>query len=123
MILQLAKTNPKAGMTVVEMKGSIHTGPDCRQVEQEVETLLSSNHKFVIFDLSQVTHIDSAAIGSIVRCYSRLKSCGGFLRLAGCTGMLAASLKLTQLHKVLEIYPNVNAAAESYPPASPSPIE
>lgn len=123
MILQLSKTSPKEGLTVVEMKGSIHTGPDCRRVEHEVEALLSSNHKFVIFDLSQVTHIDSAAIGSIVRCFSRLKGSGGFLRLAGCTTMITDCLKLTQLHKVLEIYPNVSAASESFPPERPTPIQ
>jgi anti-anti-sigma factor len=114
-ILHLNKVVPKQGVTVLQMKGSIHTGPDCRRIEQETELLIGAKENFVIFDLSNVTHIDSAAIGSIVRCYSRLKSSGGYLRLAGCAGMIEASLKLTQLHKVLEIYPNVAAAAENYP--------
>jgi anti-sigma B factor antagonist len=115
-ILHLLKTNPKQGVTVLQMKGSIHTGPDCRRLEQETETLIGAKETFVIFDLTYVTHIDSAAIGSIVRCFSRLKSSGGYLRLAGCTGMIEASLKLTQLHKVLELHPTVAAAAENYPP-------
>jgi anti-anti-sigma factor len=114
-ILHVLKSSPKQGVTLLQMKGSIHTGPDCRRVEQETETLIVARETFVIFDLSGVTHIDSAAIGSIVRCFSRLKNSGGYLRLAGCTGMIEASLKLTQLHKVLEIYPNAAAAAENYP--------
>lgn len=120
MILQLNKVTPKQGVTVLQMKGSIHSGPDCRRVEHETELLISSKELFVIFDLSNVTHIDSAAIGSIVRCYSRLKSSGGFLRLAGCTGMIEASVRLTQLHKVLEMYPTATEAAENYP-LSPRP--
>jgi hypothetical protein len=36
--------------------------------------------------------------------------------MAGCTGMIEASIKLTQLHKVLELYPTAVAAAENYPP-------
>jgi len=116
-ILQLNKTAPKPGVTVVHMKGSIHSGPDCRRIEQEVEELMSARHNLVVFDLTEVTHIDSAAIGSIVRCFSRLKSSGGYLRLAGCTGMIESSIKLTQLHKVLEIYPTAAAAAENYPPS------
>lgn len=115
MILHLARTTPKQGVTVLQMKGSIHSGPDCRRVEQETETLISAKENFLIFDLSDVTHIDSAAIGSIVRCFSRLKSSGGYLRLAGCSGMIEASIKLTQLHKVLELYPTAAAAAENYP--------
>lgn len=118
MILNVLKTTPKQGVAILEMRGSIHSGPDCRQVEQETEALIGSKENFVIFDLSGVTHIDSAAIGSFVRCFSRLKSSGGYLRLAGCTGMIEASIKLTQLHKVLEIYPNTAAAAENYPCSS-----
>ena len=115
MILNLNKANPKQGVAVLHFKGSIHSGPDCRRVEQETETLIGAKETFVIFDLTEVTHIDSAAIGSIVRCFSRLKNSGGYLRLAGCTGMIEASIKLTQLHKVLEIYPTAAAAAENYP--------
>jgi hypothetical protein len=40
------------------------------------------------------------------------------LRLAGCTGMIESSIKLTQLHKVLELYPTAAAAAEHYPEKS-----
>jgi anti-anti-sigma factor len=114
-ILHVVKSVPKQGVTILQMKGSIHSGPDCRRVEQETETLIGAKENFVIFDLSDVTHIDSSAIGSIVRCFSRLKSSGGYLRLAGCTGMIEKSIKLTQLHKVLELYPTAAAAAENYP--------
>ena len=116
MILLLNKMYPKQGLAVLQMKGSIHSGPDCRRLEQETETLIGAKETFVIFDLSDVTHMDSSAIGSIVRCYSRLKSAGGGLRLAGCKGMIDASIKLTQLHKVLELYPTLSAAAENFPP-------
>jgi anti-anti-sigma factor len=118
-ILHLYKSSPKQGVTVIQMKGSIHTGQDCRRVEDETETLISAKEKFVIFDLTEVCHIDSAAIGSIVRCFSRLKASGGHLRLAGCTGMIEKSLKLTQLHKVLEMYPTAAAAAEHFPHKHP----
>ena len=116
MILILNKIYPKQGLAVLQMKGSIHSGPDCRRLEQETETLIGAKETFVIFDLSDVTHMDSSAIGSIVRCYSRLKGVGGVLRLAGCKGMIDASIKLTQLHKVLDLYPTLSAAAENFPP-------
>ena len=115
MILHFTKASPKPGVAVLHFRGSIHSGPDCRRVEQETEILIDAKETFVIFDLTHVTHIDSSAIGSIVRCFSRLKSSGGYLRLAGCSGMIASSIKLTQLHKVLELYPTAAAAAENYP--------
>ena len=117
MIVKLNKASPKQGVTVLQPTGSIHSGPDCRRLEQETDSLIAAvGRAFVILDLSDVSHMDSAAIGSIARCYSRLKVSGGFLRLAGCKGMVDASLRLTQLHKVLEIYPTASAAMENYPP-------
>jgi anti-anti-sigma factor len=114
-ILHFTKASPKPGVAVLHFRGSIHSGPDCRRVEQETEILIGAKETFVIFDLTHVTHIDSSAIGSIVRCFSRLKTSGGYLRLAGCSGMIESSIKLTQLHKVLELYPTAAAAAENYP--------
>ena len=118
MILLLNKTNPKQGVTVLQMKGSIHSGPDCRRVEQEVEQLIGANNRFVILDLAEVTHIDSAAIGSIVRCFAKMKDSGGKLYLAGCAGMIEASIKLTKLDKVLEMFPTAAAATEKCPSAN-----
>jgi len=100
------------GITVLEMKGSIHAGPDCKRVEDEVEHLTQGGHARVIFDFSHITHIDSAAIGMIVRCFSHVKKGGGILRLACATGMVDASLRMTQIHKVIGMYPTVAAAAE-----------
>lgn len=117
MILHITKANPKSGVTIVHLNGSVHCGPDCHRLEQETDRLVGSKDNFVVFDFAHVTHIDSAAIGTLVRCYSKLKNSGGFLRLSGCTGMIECSLKLAQLHKVLEIYPNNALAVENYPPA------
>jgi anti-anti-sigma factor len=113
-ILFLDKTSPKPGVDVVHIRGSIHAGPDCRRLEQEVEQLAGAKHRFVILDLADVTHIDSAAIGSIVRCLARMKDSGGNLCLAGCGGMIVSSLKLTRLDKVVEIFPTAAAAADKH---------
>lgn len=119
MILEIAKSELKDGIVLVTLRGSVHTGPDCRRIEQEVEQLLQNKQTRTIFDFAGVTHIDSAAIGVVVRCYSRLKNAGGALRLAGCNGMVVSSLKLTRVDKVIEIFPDAAAAAENFPAASP----
>ena len=118
MILLINKSTLKQGVVVLQMKGSIHSGPDCRRVEHEVEQLIGAKSHFVILDLTDVTHIDSAAIGSIVRCFTQVKNSGGRLYLAGCAGMIEASIKLTKLDKVLEMFPTAAAAAEKCAPAS-----
>jgi anti-anti-sigma factor len=119
LILEISKSELKDGITLLTLRGSIHTGPDCRRVEHEVEELLQSKQLRAILDFAGVTHIDSAAIGVIVRSYSRLKNAGGALRLAGCNGMVESSLKLTKVDKVIDLFPTAAAAAENFPAATP----
>src|SRR5580700_6532213 len=107
-ILEISRGQVKDGIAVLTLRGRIHTGPDCRRVEQEVEDLLRGNQTRAIFDLTGITHIDSAAIGTVVRCYSKLKTAGGMLRLAGCNGMIDSSLKLTKVDKVIGIFPTAS---------------
>lgn len=115
MILEISKSQLKDAIAVLVLRGSIHTGPDCRRVEHELEELLQAGKKRVIFDLAGITHIDSAAVGLVVRCYAKLKKSGGMLRLAGCNGMVEASLKLTKVDKVIGLFPDTATAAENFP--------
>ena len=114
MILHLSKHQLKPGVTVIELKGSIHAGTDCRRLELEVENLIAAKTALVIFDFSLITHIDSSAIGSLVRSYTQMKKSGGVLRLAGIKGMLEGTLKLTKVDKLIEVFPTAPAAAENF---------
>jgi anti-sigma B factor antagonist len=113
--MKIATKQVEPGIVVFEMAGRFLMGPDCQQVEREVEAHILRGEKSFIFDLSAVDHVDSAAVGQIVRSFSRLKKSGGTLRLAGARGMVDGALKLTQVHKVIEMYPTVQDAAKDFP--------
>jgi anti-anti-sigma factor len=68
----------------------------------------------VIFDMAGVTHADSAAIGAIVRGVSKLKNAGGGLRIAPAQPMIAYSLKLTKLDRLIEMFPSADQAAQGF---------
>lgn len=110
--VQITPREHKPGVAILEMKGSIHAGPDCHRVEHELDALLRGTKTHVIFDLTDVTHIDSAAVGTIVTCFSRLKRAGSALRLAGAHGMVEGTLKMTQVHRVIPMYATASDAAE-----------
>lgn len=112
--MELKKKEIKPGIVVVEMTGRITMGPECQLIEQELEQLLRKNEKRVIFDLSGISTIDSTGVGKIVRCFSQLKKSGATLRLAGVSGMLEGVFKITQVHKVIKMYPTTLDAAESF---------
>ncbi len=112
--VEIKRRESGPGIVVLEMNGSILMGPDCQRIEEELEQLLRQNETRVIFDLSGISKIDSTGVGKIVNCFSRLKKSGGSLRLAGLKGIVEHAFKLTQIHKVIGIYPTASDAAETF---------
>lgn len=113
--MKFAKKQIDPGIVVLEMTGRFVMGPDCQQIDREVDAHILRDEKSFIFDLSAVDHVDSAAVGQIVKSYSKLKKSGGTLRLAGVKGMVAGALTLTQVHKVIEMFPTAQEAAKDFP--------
>ena len=114
MILEFTKRAIQPGLIALAIKGNIHCGPECSRLEREVDGMIAARETRVILDMADVTHVDSAAIGAIVRCLVKLKSAGGGLRIAAAEPMINYSLKLTKVDKVVEIFPTVDQAAEGF---------
>jgi anti-anti-sigma factor len=121
MILVFTKRNLQPGVTALTIQGSIHCGPECARLEQEVDALIAAHETRVIFDLAGVTHADSAAIGALVRCLSKLKRAGGALRIAAAQTMINYSLKLTKVDQLIEMFPTVDQAAHGFSPSASVP--
>jgi anti-sigma B factor antagonist len=113
-ILHFTKRTLQPGVTVLAMEGSIHCGPECARLEREVDGMIAAQETRVIFDMAGVTHADSAAIGSIVKCLAKLKSAGGALRIAAVQPMIDYSLKLAKIDNLIEIFPTVELAAKAF---------
>ena len=112
----LIKTSEiKPGIVVLEMSGRVQMGNDCKRIEKEVDDHVARKEKFMIFDLTAVDHIDSAVVGQIVKSHSVLSRSGGALRLAGPHGMVESVLKMTQVDKVIPVYPTLLAASQDFP--------
>ncbi len=118
--LQIARKEIKPGIIVLEIEGAIHTGPASQKIEQHVEQSLGRSENRMIFDLSKVTFVDSGGLGAIVRCFSKLKKSGGSLRLTGVKGPVATVVKITQVDKLIEIFPTSVEAAENFLPEAKS---
>lgn len=104
----------KPGIKVLELSGPLQMGVECKQLELAFDQLIRENHTRVIVDLSRVTKLDSGGLGKLVNCFSRLKTAGGALRLAGVTGTIDGLLKLTHADHFLKSYPTALEAAESF---------
>jgi anti-sigma B factor antagonist len=122
-ILNLTKKTLQPGVVSLEIKGSMHTGPDCMRLMKEIDGFIAAKETRVIFDLGTLTHADSAAIGAMVRCLSNLKKAGGALRIAAAHPMIVHSLHLTKVDKLVEMFPTVESAAADFPLPGTSPAK
>jgi anti-sigma B factor antagonist len=121
MILQFLRHELGPGVATLEIKGNVHCGPECVRLEREVDALLKDQLTYIVFDLKSVTHMDSAAIGAIVRCHSKLKDAGGALRLCSAQPMIAHSLQITKVDRIIQVFADVKSAANGFHPAASTP--
>jgi anti-sigma B factor antagonist len=101
-------------ISIVELKGRIVLGKEAKGVEQKVSELLLEQARKIIFDLAGLTLIDSTGVGILVVCHGLIKKAGGKLHVAGANGSVKDTLKLTNVNKILKVYPSVEEAASGF---------
>jgi anti-sigma B factor antagonist len=114
MILTISRKQVDPGIVVLEMKGRIVLGSDAKTVEWTIDALLKESQMKVIFDLAGVNVLDSTGVGIVVMCYARMKKAGGALRIAGAAGMVDHTLRMTNIDKLMDLYPSAAEAAAGF---------
>jgi len=114
MILNVVQKTVEPDITVLALEGRLSLGRECQRVEDMVRQLKESGHKKLVFDLTQLNYSDSAGLGMMAMAAAMMRSAGGDLRLAAPVSRVVDALKLTQLDKILPIYPDLAAACQSF---------
>jgi anti-sigma B factor antagonist len=80
------------------------------EIEWAVDKLIEKGISKIIFDLTNVSRMDSSGIGIVVMACGKLKKAGGNLRLAGVQEKVRDVLVMTQIDKVVPMYDTAQAA-------------
>lgn len=93
------------GVAVLAADGRINlvTAPELRR---EVESVIGEGHTRVVLDLGAVEFIDSSGLGALVGGLKTARTAGGDLRLAAATEQVVSVLRLTNLDRILRVYPS-----------------
>ena len=121
--MEITRKEFNPGVVVLELKGPLQMGVECKRLELAMDDLLKEKQTRVVLDLSQLTKIDSDGVGRVVKSLSRLRMVGGTLHLAGVTGMVDTALKLTHVDRLVKIFPTAREASQNLsatPPPSPA---
>jgi anti-anti-sigma factor len=113
MTMQIAHQEVAPGKIVVTLSGRVMMGPASEQIVALVEELLRQGNRFVVFDLSGVTAIDSTGIGRFISSFNKLAAAGGEMRMAGATGHIFESFHVSLLDTVFSFYGGVEEALKA----------
>jgi len=113
-ILNLERKQIPPDIEVLGMSGRIVLGNNSRDVELKLAEILGENAKKIIFDISGITLVDSTGIGILVVCQGKIAKAGGTLHIAGATGFVDDTLKLTNVDKILHLFPTLADAAAGF---------
>ncbi len=82
------------------------------QIRTELDALVSSNEKDVVFDLSDVTFLDSSGIGAMVFTFKNLKIQGKSMQLVGISGQPERLIRLLRIDRVLNCNESLKALTD-----------
>jgi anti-sigma B factor antagonist len=111
MALEIAQKEISPDTVAVILTGKLMMGPAGEEIPGMVDQFLKQGKRTIIFDLSGVTVIDSTGIGRFIASYNKILAAGGDMRMAGATGHLLHSFKVSLLDQVFPFYPTVEEAA------------
>jgi anti-sigma B factor antagonist len=111
--MQIAERESGA-VTVLDLSGKITLGEDGNLLKDKLQSLLHQNKKNILFNLAQVSYVDSAGLGAIVSAYTTVTREGGTLKLANVTKKLQDLLSITKLLTVFETFDSEDEAVRSY---------
>jgi anti-anti-sigma factor len=114
MILSIEEKRIEPDVAVLELRGKLLMGNDSKRLEWRIEELLRNNEKKLVLDLSGLTQIDSTGIGIILHCFGKLGEAQAQLRVAGTTGLVDKTLRLSRVDTVVGFFPTAEAAARSF---------
>ena len=87
---------------------------DAQDFFREVEPCLKIDRAHLVFDLSEVTCIDSTGVDGLLRCVQAASKRGGDLKLAGVSTELAVILEWTKAGRLFEIFESASDAVHSF---------
>ena len=99
-------------MVVVTIAGKVMMGPESEQITTLVSDLLREAKRVIIFDVANVTRIDSTGIGRFISSYNQVAAAGGEMRMAGTAGFVFQAFHVCRLDTVFRFYPTVDEACK-----------
>jgi anti-anti-sigma factor len=108
------ETRNSGDVIIVHCQGRIVYRDEAAALSRVVGEVLRQTSS-VVLDLSGVSSMDSAGIGELALLQTWAQAKNASLKVAGANSLVRTLLDLTNLDSVIEVYPSLDAALESFP--------
>lgn len=97
---------------VIKLKGNLDalTAPDLKPT---IDDLVASKKVKVVFNLQDLTLIDSSGVGAIVSLFKRVRMLGGDVKIACLANQPKEIFRLLRLDRAFDLFETVEEAAKS----------
>jgi anti-sigma B factor antagonist len=107
-------TLPEGNIGVIEAKGSLVGGDETVELRQAVAGFLDRGYERLLIDLSNVTYLNSTAIGVLVSAHTSYSRRGWQVKLCGVNKNINNIFVITKLTLVFDVLESRDQAAQSF---------
>jgi anti-sigma B factor antagonist len=107
-------TRDVAGVTVVDIAGRLVLGKESAALRDLVHNLMKDGHSKILFNLRDVTYIDSSGLGNLVGALTNVRRQGGELKLLNLNKDVHDLIQITRLYTVFDIIDGEAEAVRSF---------
>jgi anti-sigma B factor antagonist len=102
-----------SGVTILDIKGDL-ADATAEELAQTFKRLLAAGRRKIVLNLGGTDLISTRGVAECVAAQKRLRERGGELKIAGASTELRRTFDLVVLDKVIECYPEVRNAVQSF---------
>jgi len=102
------------GVSVVRLDGRIVLGEESNSLRERLKSLVAEGKKKIVLNMSNITYIDSAGLGTLVAAHVSAKTQGASVRLCHLGQKFHEVLQMTKLLTVFDVYDTEAAAVSSF---------
>ena len=111
--MEITHHDVAADMVVVTIAGEVMMGPESEQITTLVSDLIREAKRVIIFNIADVSRIDSTGIGRFISSYNQVAAAGGEMRMAGAAGFVLRAFHACRLDTVFHFYPTLDEACKA----------
>ena len=101
-------------VTILDLSGPITFGNGDAKLRESLFRLLESDHRHILLNLENVSHVDSAALGELGASLKRTRERKGELKLLSPSRKVVEILRLVRFDHLFEIHDDESKAIASF---------